>query len=355
MAAPAQLGSANPGSQAHAAPDFPVAPAAFPAPGSPIDELGSHGPGGGEGEARACRSAGPGAGPRGGAESPSAANTDWYRYPAARDDETRAAPDGPWAEERHDDYPDTAGAEFGDGWPAAAGGGAGRDRHDPGDRMDGRLGGGADAWDDRAWPAASQGDGGSRAASGRDSPMRRTDGGQGRGHDAHAGRDWDAEPQRDGGGYPTGGAGAAAGSQCDAHAGRQWDAEPQHDGGGCPTGGSGTADGSQRDAHAGRNWGAEPQRDGGGYPTGGAGAAAGSQRDVRDRRHWGSESRRDGGEDPADAVGTATGGPRSARWAAGLDNGGPAAALLEPGIVGPVATPVPGQSDVAYDWWLSSL
>jgi len=28
---------------------------------------------------------------------------------------------------------------------------------------------------------------------------------------------------------------------------------------------------------------------------------------------------------------------------------------MELWIVGPVATPVPGQPDVAYDWWLSSL
>jgi len=164
-----------------------------------------------------------------------------------------------------------------------------------------------------------------------------------------------AEPQRDGGGYPTGGAGAAAGSQRDAHAGRHWDAEPQHDGGGYPTGGAGAAAGSQRDAHAGRLWCAEPQRDGGGYPTDGAGAAAGSQRDVRDGLQWGSESRWDGEEYPADAVGTATGGLRSARWDAGPDNDGRAAALLELGIVGPAATPVAGQPDVAYNWWLSSL
>jgi len=150
--------------------------------------------------------------------------------------------------------------------------------------------------------------------------MTRTDGGQGRERDAHAGWYWDAEPQRDGGGHPTGGAGAAAGSQRDAHAGRHWDAEPQSDGGG--------------------------------YPTGGAGAAAGSQRDALAGRHWEAESLRDGEEYPADAVGTASGGPRSARWDAGPDNDGPAAALLELGIVGPVATPVPGQPDVAYDWWL---
>jgi len=72
---PAQPGSANPVSQAGAALDVPVGPAASPAPGSPLHELGSHGPGGGKGESRACRSAGPGAGPRGGAASPSAANT----------------------------------------------------------------------------------------------------------------------------------------------------------------------------------------------------------------------------------------------------------------------------------------
>jgi len=250
---PAQPGCANPGFQAGAAPDVPVGPAAFPAPGSPIHELGSHGPGGGEGGARACRSAGPGAGPGGGAASPSAAKTDWDRYPAARDDRSGAAPDGRWAEERHDDYPDTAGAEFGAGWPVDAGGGNGGARDNPGDSMDGGVGRGAGACDDRAWPAASQGDGRSRAAAGRDGPMRRTDGGQGRGRDAHDGRHRDAEPQHEGGEYPTGGAGAAAGSQRDAHAGRHWDAEPQHDGGGYPTGGAGAAPGSQRDAHAGRH------------------------------------------------------------------------------------------------------
>jgi len=43
------------------------------------------------------------------------------------------------------------------------------------------------------------------------------------------------------------------------------------------------------------------------------------------------------------------------RWDTGPDGGGPAAALLEVGIAGPVATPVPGRLDVAYDWWLSLL
>jgi len=324
---PAQPGSANPGFSVGAAPDVAVGPAAFPAPG------------------------------------------------------------GRWDEERHDDYPGMAGAQRGDGWPAAAVGGAGGARHDPGDRMDGGVGRGAGAWDDRAWPAASQGDGRSGAAAGRDHPMRRTDRSQGRGRDAHVGRHWDAVPQRDGGGYPAGGAGAAAGSHRDAHAGRHrdaelqrdggryptggagaaagsqrdapagrhWDAQLQRDSGGYPTGGAGAAAGSQRDAPAGSLWDAEPRRDGGGYPTAGAGAAAGSQRDAHSGRQWGSESRRNGGGYPADAVGTSTGGPRSARWDAGPGNDGQAAWLLELGIVGPVATPVPGQPDVAYDWWLCSL
>jgi len=147
--------------------------------------------------------------------------------------------------------------------------------------------------------------------------MRRTDGGQGRGCDAHAGRHWDAVPQRDDGGYPTDGAGAAAGSQRDAHTGRHWDAQPQNDGGG--------------------------------YPAGGAGAATGSQRDVRDGRHWGSESRWDGGEYPA-TLSVRPPGVRAPRAGTPVsDNDGPAAALLELRIVGPVATPVPGQPDVAYD------
>jgi len=324
---PAEAGVANPGSPVGATPDVPAGPAAFPKSGGCSDE------------------------------------------------------------QRHDAYPGMAGAEFGDGWPAAAVGGAGGARRDPGDHMVGGVGRGAGVWDDRAWPAASQGDSRSRAATGRDDPVGRADGGQGRGRDAHAGRHWDAaaqhdgggyptggaeaasgsqrdapagrhwdaEPRRDGGGYPTAGAGAAAGSHRDAHNGRHWDAEPQHDGGGYPTGGAGAASGSQRDAHAGRHWDAEPRRHGGGYPAAGAGAAAGWQRDVRDGSHWGSESRRDGGEYPADAAGTGPVGPRSARWDAGLDNDGPQAALLEFGIVGPVATPVPWQPDVAYDWWLSSL
>jgi len=284
---PAEPGVANSGSLVGAAPDVPAGPAAFPASG------------------------------------------------------------GRWDEERHDDYPGMAGAEFGDGWPAAAVGGAGGARRDPGDHMDRGVGRGAGVWDDRAWPASIQGDSRSRAAAGRDGPMGRADGDQGRGRDAHAGRHWDAAPQHDGGGYPTGGAGAAAGSQRDAPAGRHWDAEPRRDGGAYPTAGAGAAAGSQRDAHDGRHWDAEPPRDGGGYPATRAGAAAGSQSDVRDGRHWGSASRRDGGEYPADAAGTGFGGARSARWDAGLDNDGPPAALLELGIVGPVATPVPGQPNVA--------
>jgi len=260
---PAQPGSANPGSPVGAAPDVPVGPAAFPAPG------------------------------------------------------------GRWDEERHDDYPGMAGAEFGDGWPAAAVDGAGGAGRGPGDRMDGVVGRGAGVWDDRAWPAAIHGDNRSLAAAGRDDLMRRTDGGQGRERDAHAGGHWDAAPPHDGGRYPTGGAGAAAGSPRDASTGRLWDAEPQ--------------------------------KDGGSYPTGGAGAAAGSHRDAHDGRHWGSESRREDREYNADAAGTGTGGPRFARSDAGRDNDGPPPALLWLGIVGPVATPVPGQPDVAYDWWLSLL
>jgi len=72
-------------------------------------------PGGGDGELREWGSGGPGAGPRGEAASPPAANTDWDRYPAARHDGSMSAPDGCLAEQRHDDYPGTAGAEFGDG------------------------------------------------------------------------------------------------------------------------------------------------------------------------------------------------------------------------------------------------
>ena len=47
-------------------------------------------------------------------------------------------------------------------------------------------------------------------------------------------------------------------------------------------------------------------------------------------------------------------GPRSVHWDVGPDNDGPAMAPMELGVAGPVVTPVPGQPDVAYDWWLST-
>ena len=87
---PAEPGVANPGSPVGAAPDVPVGPADFPASG------------------------------------------------------------GRWDEERQDDYPGMAGADLGDGWPAAAVGGAGGARRDPGDHTDGGVGRDAGMWDDRA-------------------------------------------------------------------------------------------------------------------------------------------------------------------------------------------------------------
>jgi len=311
---PAQPGPADPGSQAVASPGTPAGPAAFHTSGSPIHEPGSRGPGGVEGEARAWGAAGSSASPRGVAAWPPAANADWDRYPAARDDGSGTAHDDRWADKRHDDYPGGAGPDFESGWPTAAGGGAIGARPDHGDPWEGRDGRGADAEDDRAWPAASQDDGRGHAASSRYAPMCRSDHGQGRGGDPLGGRQWDAEPRRDGGGYPAAGVGAAAGSQSDAHGGR--------------------------------HWGAEPRRDGGGYVTAGAGAAAGSQCGALSGRHWDSEPRRDGGEYNTAGAGTAAG-ASSARWDAGPDSDGPAAALLELGFAGPVATPVPGQPDVA--------
>jgi len=47
-------------------------------------------------------------------------------------------------------------------------------------------------------------------------------------------------------------------------------------------------------------------------------------------------------------------GPRPARWDAVPANDGPAMAPMELGVAGPVVTPVPGQLDVACDWWLSA-
>jgi len=252
LGGPVHPGSADTGSPADCSPGAPAGPAAFPAPGSPIAELVSHGPGGGEEEAHAWGSAGPGAGPSGGAASRSAANTDWDRYPAARDDGSGSAPDGRWAEERYDDYPGTAGADFGDGRPADADGGAVGARHDRGDRREGGVGRGTDAWDERAWPAASHDNGRSHDAAGRDGPMWRTDGGQGRGGDAPGGLQWGSEPRRDGGEYPTAGAGAAAGSQSGAQGGFHWGSKSRRDGGEYPADGVGTAAGSHRDTFGGR-------------------------------------------------------------------------------------------------------
>jgi len=47
-------------------------------------------------------------------------------------------------------------------------------------------------------------------------------------------------------------------------------------------------------------------------------------------------------------------GPRPARWDAVPANDGPAMAPMVLGVAGRVVTPVPGQLDVAYDWWLSA-
>ena len=41
-------------------------------------------------------------------------------------------------------------------------------------------------------------------------------------------------------------------------------------------------------------------------------------------------------------------------WDAGYDTDGPATAPVELGVTGPVVSPIPGQPDVAYDWWLST-
>ena len=76
--------------------------------------------------------------------------------------------------------------------------------------------------------------------------------------------------------------------------------------------------------------------------------------DARGDRHWDPDPRRNGGGLPTACAGAAAG-SRFARWDAGRDSDGPAMELLELGIAGPVVTPVPGQPDVAYDWWLSSL
>jgi len=68
----------------------------------------------------------------------------------------------------------------------------------------------------------------------------------------------------------------------------------------------------------------------------------------------GPEHRRGGRGYPT--VGASSGaGPRPARWDAAYGNDGPATVPLELGVTGPVVTPIPGQLDVAYDWWLSAL
>jgi len=131
---PAQPGFSDLGAHAVASPGTPAGPGAFPASGSPIQEPGSRGPEGDEGQVRAGGSAGSSSGPRGVAASPPAANADWERYPVARDDGSGPAHDSRWADKRHDDYPGGAGSDFGSGWPADAGGGAVGTRPDHGER-----------------------------------------------------------------------------------------------------------------------------------------------------------------------------------------------------------------------------
>jgi len=123
---------------------------------------------------------------------------------------------------------------------------------------------------------------------------------------------------------------------------------------GGPKGRSDHGQGRRGDTPGGRQCAPEPLRDGGGYPAAGAGVAAGSPGDAYSGRHWDSEPRREGGYYPTAGAGAAAG-LRSARWNARGDSDGPATALPEVGIAGPVVTPVPGQQDVAYDGWLSSL
>jgi len=97
----------------------------------------------------------------------------------------------------------------------------------------------------------------------------------------------------------------------------------------------------------------------------GPGAGCGYMAAGRDEPAWPSDGGqgRDGGTSggsygrseyrpTGDAAAPA--GPRPSRWDAVPDNDGPDMAPMELGVAGPVATPVPGQPDVAYDWWLST-
>ena len=75
--------------------------------------------------------------------------------------------------------------------------------------------------------------------------------------------------------------------------------------------------------------------------------------DAGGDRCWGPEHCRGGGSYSTAGASSAAG-PRPARWDAVYDNDSPAPAPLELDVLGPVVTPLPGQPDIAHDWWLSA-
>jgi len=112
--------------------------------------------------------------------------------------------------------------------------------------------------------------------------------------------------------------------------------------------------GRRADVRDDRVWSAAGPSDGRGYMAAG-----------RDEPAWPSDGGqgRDGGASggyygrseyrPASEA-AAPAGPRPARWDAVPANDGPAMAPMELEVAGPVVTLVPGQPDVAYDWWFSA-
>jgi len=105
--------------------------------------------------------------------------------------------------------------------------------------------------------------------------------------------------------------------------------------------------GCHADVRGDHAWSAAGPGDGRGYASSGRGGAVWFSVSANGRncgtsadRYWRSE------HCPADS--------RPGRWAAGSASDGPAMAPMELGVFGPVVTSVPGQPDVAYDWWMSA-
>jgi len=118
--------------------------------------------------------------------------------------------------------------------------------------------------------------------------------------------------------------------------------------------------GRHADSRDGRAWPAVGPGDGRGHTATGrdgpvwtADGGQGHGADACNDRCWGPGHRRGDGGYPTTAANLAAG-PHPARWDVGYDLDGPATAPLKLGVTSPVVTPIPGQPDVARDWWSSA-